>query len=297
MLDSHEIDSLARWARGMGARYGLQRVEDLPAELWSDMLDMLRPGDDATLMQTLITLTAAGGWPGIALALLVQRLLVSFVGETQESLCLAVSEAGVGAHPKFLQTSARLAGETWLISGSKSYLTNVSAGRFIVLAVTGMQGQRKRYSAFMVKAGSPGLTMGEPMDLDMLKPVRHGSIIMEECPAEALIGEPGTAYEEIAIPFRQREEIFMLGILTGIAKYLGAETGRLEELVMSCDLREPDSLPPEFAAIFGQMLAEKRASWQRHPDGPRLLRDIDGLLALGQRALSRRRKALLSTPA
>ena len=64
---------------------------------------------------------------------------------------VAISEPGAGAHPKRLTTSATPEGDGFRLDGEKAWVTNgPSADAFIVLAITAMEGERKRYSAFLV---------------------------------------------------------------------------------------------------------------------------------------------------
>jgi acyl-CoA dehydrogenase len=67
---------------------------------------------------------------------------------------VAISEPGVGGHPKHLQTYARPSGNAFLLSGRKTFLTNGPiADAFIVLAVTGREGGKNRYSALSCLGG------------------------------------------------------------------------------------------------------------------------------------------------
>jgi acyl-CoA dehydrogenase len=144
------------------------------------------------------------------------------------TLSVAISEPGVGGHPKHLQTSARSAGNAYLLSGRKTFLTNGPiADAFIVFAVVGEDGGRKRYSAFVVPRGAPGLSMEEPMDVGFFRPCPHGGIVLEDCtvPGQAILGSPGTAYDDMALAFRVVEDVTMMGPV------LGGQEVRFESLM------------------------------------------------------------------
>jgi acyl-CoA dehydrogenase len=146
------------------------------------------------------------------------------------TLSVAISEPGVGGHPKHLQTSAQPAGNSFLLSGRKTFLTNGPiADAFIVLAVVGEDGGRKRYSAFVVPRGTPGLSMEESMDVGFFRPCPHGGIVLEDCmvPGHAILGRPGTAYEDMALAFRVVEDVTMMGPVLGgqEARFDGVLTG------------------------------------------------------------------------
>ena len=137
--------------------------------------------------------------------------------------CLAISEPGVGGHPKRLTTSAQQKGNLWSISGEKTFLTNGPiADLFVVLAVTGNSSGRKEYTAFIVPAESPGLRRTGPLDLGFLRPCPHGGIVLENCevPDENVLGRVGHAYEDIALAFRRIEDVMMMAPFVGGARAL-----------------------------------------------------------------------------
>ncbi len=132
--------------------------------------------------------------------------------------CLAISEPGVGGHPKRLATVAREHGSAYLLSGEKAYLTNGPiADLFVVLAITAEKGQRKSYTAFIVDAETPGLKKTGPLDLGFLRPCPHGGIILDGCEVDRgrILGRLGYAYTDMALPFRQIEDVMVMGLLVG----------------------------------------------------------------------------------
>lgn len=132
--------------------------------------------------------------------------------------CLAISEPGVGGHPKRLATVAREHGSAYLLSGEKAYLTNGPiADLFVVLAITAEEGQRKSYTAFIVDAETPGLKKTGPLDLGFLRPCPHGGIILDGCEVDRgrILGRLGYAYTDMALPFRQIEDVMVMGLLVG----------------------------------------------------------------------------------
>jgi len=145
------------------------------------------------------------------------RWLPGFVsGESRAAL--AISEPGVGAHPKKLATEAVRDGESYVINGEKAYLTNGPiADLYTVFAITGRDGDRKRFSAFLVPRDTPGVTLLESGALDYLKPSLHCGLRLEDCrvPATAMIGPEGGAFETLSRPFRELEDTLMMGPLLG----------------------------------------------------------------------------------
>jgi len=249
-------------ATHIATRPGLSGDRDFPWDLWKGMggaglLGIGIPGEygGSGLGYPGISgagkaLTRHGLCLGITLSWLMHQItsrffLCSFVPDDLKRACLpaaaqgtvtfsiAISEPGVGGHPKYLKTSAERDGNGYVLHGEKTYLTNgPMADFFIVLAVSGQDGERKRYGAFWVPRGCAGLAVTGPMDVGFLRPCMHGGIILNGCrvPGENLMGNSGTAYEDMALPFRDVEDTAMMGPI------LGAQEARFSEIAAA--LRE-----------------------------------------------------------
>ncbi len=179
-------------------------------------------------------LTRHGGDAGIAFSLMyhlvVSRFMISGFGsgEQKEALlpdlaagrktvCFAVSEPGVGAHPKHIKaTAARINGD-FVLEGEKSYLSNGPVVDFyILIAITARDGDKKQFTAFLTDRNLPGLTL-TPLDVGWLKSSPHCGLRLENCrvPASAILGTQGTAYRDIVMPFRPLEDAVGTGLITG----------------------------------------------------------------------------------
>jgi acyl-CoA dehydrogenase len=122
---------------------------------------------------------------------------------------VAISEPRVGAHPKLLTTRAEPDENGYRIVGEKAWVTNGPlADVFIVLAITSIEAGRKRYSALLVPRDTPGLAIDEAPHYRALAPSRHCGLTLDGCrvPHSALLGVAGTAYETMALPFRDVED-------------------------------------------------------------------------------------------
>lgn len=131
---------------------------------------------------------------------------------------VAISEPGAGAHPKHLATTATEDGDGFRLDGQKAYVTNGPiAGVFVVVAVTAVESGRKRFTAFVVERGAPGLSFTDAGHVDGLHPVGHCGLSLEGCRVgwDAVLGAPGTAYETMAMPLRDHEDKLGLATLTG----------------------------------------------------------------------------------
>jgi len=147
-----------------------------------------------------------------------KKLYLPELASGQKTASLAISEPGRGNHPKSLQTAAVFRDGFWYITGEKSYLSNGPfADLFIVLAITGITNNIKEYTAFIIPADSPGLTRTQPLPLKVFKPSPHCGIKLENCkvPDSSILGEKGKAYKSIAIPFRDAEDLLIMGPVLG----------------------------------------------------------------------------------
>lgn len=170
-------------------------------------------------------------------------------------LSVAISELGAGAHPKHLKTQATPAEGGWSLTGEKAYVTNGPvADLFVVLAITAMEGSRKRYSAFLVPRETPGLSFTEAGAVDYLRPALHCGLKLDSCrvPEEAILGPKHEAYPILAQPLRTAEDLVGLG--TGLSGMRAALSFLGEELE-----GEPDEAVLEEAGLLAAIAAGTRA--------------------------------------
>lgn len=81
-------------------------------------------------------------------------------GEKIGAYC--VTEPNAGTDVGSLSTTAALDGDSWVINGTKTYVTNAKyAGAFIVFAKTHPEEGRHGISCFVVDAGTKGITVGK----------------------------------------------------------------------------------------------------------------------------------------
>jgi alkylation response protein AidB-like acyl-CoA dehydrogenase len=120
---------------------------------------------------------------------------------TGEALAgFGLTEPGGGSDAGATKTAARLEDGSWVINGSKSFITNSGTPitSFVtVTAVTGDDGGRKEISAIVVPSGTPGFTVGkEYRKMGWWHSDTH-EIAFNDCrvPEENLLGERGEGYK------------------------------------------------------------------------------------------------------
>lgn len=175
--------------------------------------------DYTTIAHLKAALVERTGLPGVASVYggrhLVYRHFLGFGTEAQraawsgKSLAVAISEPSVGAHPKRLTTRAEPDGDHVRINGQKAWVSNgPTADAIIVFAITAEEQGRKRYTAFIVPRDTEGLKIEDMPGFHALRPSKHCLLTLDNCrvPSTAALGEPGSAYDRMALPFRDIED-------------------------------------------------------------------------------------------
>ncbi len=135
------------------------------------------------------------------------------------AFCL--TEAGAGSDPAGMTTRAEMAGNEWVLNGSKLYITSAEyAGLFVVWAVTDPSAPRgKGISCFLVEGGTPGLVIGKRER----KLGQHGSatnvVHFEDCriPAGNLLGAENGGFR-VAVGELAGGRIGIAALSRGIAR-------------------------------------------------------------------------------
>lgn len=108
----------------------------------------------------------------------------------------ALSEPHAGSDPGALLTSAVRRGDSWVINGSKQWITSgAHAGVMVVWARTSPTGN-KGLSCFIVEGGTKGLHIGRHEDKMGLRSSNTVALTFEDCviPAENLLGSEGQGF-------------------------------------------------------------------------------------------------------
>lgn len=107
----------------------------------------------------------------------------------------ALTEPEAGSDVASMATTATRDGDFYVINGDKTLISNAGfADHYIVVARTGEAPRSRGLSAFIVDAGTAGLTAGEQLEFIAKHP--GGSINFSDCrvPASAMLGAPGQGF-------------------------------------------------------------------------------------------------------
>ncbi len=137
----------------------------------------------------------------------------------------ALTEPGSGSDSAAMRTEARLAGDEYVINGSKRFITNAGVAHlYTVFAKTDPESGHSGISAFAVEADSPGFEVGRIEPKMGIKGSTTGEIFFNDLriPADNLIGEEGEGFKvAMRILDRSRPGIAAqgLGLAQGATDY------------------------------------------------------------------------------
>ena len=155
--------------------------------------------------------------------------------------CLGVTEPSTGSDVGSIRTTARREGDSFIINGAKTFITNGSIADYVLLAVrTGGQGTGG-VSLIVFPSGTPGFSVGRRLRKMGVHCSATAELTFEDCvvPASNIIGEENAGFKYIMHHF-QGERI----VLCGFA--LGAMEALMKEAVAYGESRE----------IFGRRVVE-----------------------------------------
>jgi len=114
-----------------------------------------------------------------------------------------LTEPGAGSDAGSSRTKAELRGDSWVINGSKIFITNSAnplTGVVIVQAITGAREDGKReLSCLIVPRDAPGFTAREMKKKMMWRSSNTGELFFEDClvPKEDLLGKRGDGFHQM----------------------------------------------------------------------------------------------------
>jgi len=125
-----------------------------------------------------------------------KNVFLSAVAKGDKVAAFALSEGKAGSDVAALETTATRDGNHYVLNGSKTWISNAGIANFyVVFARTGEEEGHRGLSAFLVEAGTPGLSVTK--HISTISPHPLGSLEFEDCrmPRSALIGESGQGFK------------------------------------------------------------------------------------------------------
>jgi acyl-CoA dehydrogenase len=134
---------------------------------------------------------------------------------------VAITEPDAGSDVKGIRTNARREGETYILNGVKTFITNgVHADLYCVAAKVDAAGPPSRsVSMFLVEKGAPGFRIGRALDKHGWRSSDTAELVFEDCriPAQNLLGQEGQGFYAIMRNF-QNERVVLGAMAMGEAQ-------------------------------------------------------------------------------
>jgi len=131
---------------------------------------------------------------------------------------MGMSESDAGSDALAMKTKAVRQGETYLLNGSKTWITNGPVGDiFYCYARTGQN--RKDISTFIIERGMPGFTTGKKFSKMGMRASPTGELVFSQCsvPLSNRVGQEGESIK-MMMQNLDLERITISGISLGIAR-------------------------------------------------------------------------------
>jgi citronellyl-CoA dehydrogenase len=138
--------------------------------------------------------------------------------------CLGVTEPSAGSDVGSIRSTARREGDSFIVNGAKTFITNGSIADYVLLAVrTGGQGTRG-VSLIVIPTSTPGFSVGRKLKKMGVHCSATAELTFEDCivPASNLIGEENAGFKYIMHHF-QGERIVLCGFALGAMEALMKE--------------------------------------------------------------------------
>ena len=108
-----------------------------------------------------------------------------------------LTEASAGSDAAAMRTTATKDGASWILNGSKQFITHGAIGGVMVaMAVTDRTKGHRGVSAFVIPRGTPGMAAGKKENKLGMRASDTSEVIFQECRvgADALVGQEGLGF-------------------------------------------------------------------------------------------------------
>ena len=181
-----------------------------------------------------------------------KRYYIPKLATLEKRMCFALSEPGAGSDAGSIITRAVRDGDSYVISGSKCFISGATIADYaVVFAKTDPEQGVRGISAFIVDLKLPGVILGKPERKMGLIGYPIGDIVLEDVrvPAENMLGEENRG-------FTNAMKTLDGGRLGVAATALGVAQGCLDEAVKFANERKQFGRPIAKFQAISFMLAE-----------------------------------------
>ena len=149
-----------------------------------------------------------------------KRKYLTPLAKGQKVGCWGLTENSAGSDAGGTKTTAARDGGSWVLNGSKTFITNGRvADTAVVMAVTDKSKGKKGISAFVVERGTPGFRSGKKEDKLGVRSSDTSELVFEDCrvPGENLLGREGYGFVD-TLRILDRGRIGIAAFSVGIAQ-------------------------------------------------------------------------------
>jgi alkylation response protein AidB-like acyl-CoA dehydrogenase len=128
----------------------------------------------------------------------LKKQVLPAVASGEAMFSYALSEREAGSDAAAMRTRAVRDGDTWVLNGTKAWITNAGVSTYYtVMAVTEPGAGPKGISAFVVHKDDPGFSVGPKERKLGIKGSPTCEIYFDNCtiPGDRIVGEPGTGFK------------------------------------------------------------------------------------------------------
>ena len=131
-----------------------------------------------------------------------------------------LTETGTGSDAGGMNTTAVKDGDSWILNGSKNFITHAISGDIAVVIVrTGNKGDSHGMTAFVVEKGTPGFTGGKKENKLGMRASETACLFFDNCrvPESNILGEVGEGFVQ-SMKILDGGRISIAALSLGIAK-------------------------------------------------------------------------------
>ena len=230
------------------------------ASTFEEVLVAEELGYGCTGISTSISLNSLGMLPILLAGSEKQKAywLGERLAEKGQFVSYAVTEANAGSNVAGIQTRADKKNASYVINGSKTFITNASYAHFFtIFAKTDPQAGHRGMTCFIVDRSAPGISIGKKFDKLGQRASDTAEIALEnvEVPAENIVGEVGQGFY-IAM------KVFDYSRPGVAAAAVGLQRRALEESVKYAAQREAFGQPIYQHQAIGHKIADMAINYE-----------------------------------
>ena len=230
------------------------------ASTFEEVLVAEELGYGCTGISTSISLNSLGMLPILLAGSEKQKAywLGERLAEKGQFVSYAVTEANAGSNVAGIQTRADKKNASYVINGSKTFITNASYAHFFtIFAKTDPQAGHRGMTCFIVDRNAPGISIGKKFDKLGQRASDTAEIALEnvEVPAENIVGEIGQGFY-IAM------KVFDYSRPGVAAAAVGLQRRALEESVKYAAQREAFGQPIYQHQAIGHKIADMAINYE-----------------------------------